>query len=48
MDAPGVIAVFAAALVTALATGLGAVPFLFVAHLAVPGSGLPAPLRRGS
>ena len=32
MDEPSVLAVFAAALVTALATGLGAVPFLFVAH----------------
>ena len=32
MDAPGVLAVFGAALVTALATGLGAGPFLFVAH----------------
>jgi zinc transporter ZupT len=34
MDEPSVLAVFAAALVTALATGLGAGPFLFVAHLA--------------
>lgn len=34
MDEPGVLAVFAAALVTALATGLGAGPFLFVAHVA--------------
>lgn len=34
MEEPGVFVVFAAALVTALATGLGAAPFLFVAHLA--------------
>ena len=34
MDEPGVLAVFAAALVTALATGLGAGPFLVVPHLA--------------
>ncbi|MGZ8794055.1 MAG: ZIP family metal transporter [Gaiellaceae bacterium] len=34
MDEPGALAVLAAALVTALATGLGAAPFLFVAHLA--------------
>ncbi len=34
MDDPGALAVFAAALATALATGLGAAPFLFVARLA--------------
>ena len=34
MNEPGVLAVFAAALATAVATGLGASPFLFVAHLA--------------
>jgi zinc transporter, ZIP family len=34
MNEPGVLAVFAAALATALATGLGAGPFLFVPHLA--------------
>jgi len=34
MDEPSVLAVFAAALVTALATGLGAAPFLFVVDLA--------------
>jgi zinc transporter ZupT len=34
MTEPGVVAVFAAALATALATGLGATPFLFVPHLA--------------
>lgn len=34
MDEPGALAVFAAALATAVATGLGAGPFLFVAQLA--------------
>ena len=34
MDEPGALAVFAAALVTALATGVGAGPFLFVPRLA--------------
>ncbi len=34
MNEPGVLAVFAAALATAVATGLGAGPFLFAAHLA--------------
>ena len=34
MDEPGALAVFAAALATALATGLGAGPFLFVPHIA--------------
>ena len=33
MDGPGVVAVFVAALATALATGLGALPFVFVKHL---------------
>ena len=33
MDRPGVVAVFVAALATALATGLGALPFVFVKHL---------------
>ena len=33
MDGPGVVTVFVAALGTALATGLGAVPFVFVKHL---------------
>ena len=33
MDEPGALAVFAAALLTALATGHGAGPFLFVTHL---------------
>lgn len=34
MDRPGALAVFAAALATALATGLGAGPFIFVTQLA--------------
>jgi ZIP family zinc transporter len=34
MNEPSVLAVFAAALATAVATGLGASPFLFVPHLA--------------
>ena len=33
MNGPGVVAVFVAALATALATGLGALPFVFVKHL---------------
>jgi len=47
MDEPSVLAVFAAALVTALATGLGAAPFLFVARLARSWVGLANALAAG-
>jgi zinc transporter, ZIP family len=47
MDEPGVVAVFVAALATALATGLGAAPFLLVARLARSWVGLANALAGG-
>lgn len=47
MDAPGAAAVFVAALATALATGLGAAPFLFVVRLARSWVGLANALAAG-
>jgi len=47
MNEPGVLAVFAVALATALATGLGAGPFLFVANLAPSWVGVAKALAAG-
>ena len=47
MDEPGVLAVFAAAFLTALATGLGAGPFLFIANLARSWVGIANALAAG-
>jgi ZIP family zinc transporter len=47
MDEPGALAVFAAAPATAVATGLGAGPFLFVAHIARSWIGVASALAAG-
>jgi ZIP family zinc transporter len=47
MDEPGALPVFAAALATAVATGLGAGPFLFVAHIARSWIGVASALAAG-
>jgi zinc transporter ZupT len=47
MGEPGVVAVFSAALATALATGLGVGPFLFVPHLASSWVGIANALAAG-
>ena len=47
MDEPGALAVFVAALATALATGLGAVPFLFVGQIARSWIGVASALAAG-